>query len=383
MISIYEVCDNVDEIAKIHTEFVKKRIIEVIDFYLEIYKIRENRRSFSNENTIKNTLKKFGSLNGKTKTKLIKALFKKNKPKKIDEYHFILNTNSLLDKAKANRTVYKELNFVKENINKLVTLEFHKDYINTSLAYEEIENGVKNIDFIYKSIFDYDWFSKLGTDKEWSPYKFTQALNLKICVYCNINFTYTVFKEKSKGIRPDLDHFLPKDNNPLLALNFYNLIPSCTVCNSRLKGKKNFKYTTHLSPFEENPKHSHFKYDYIPLTVDGSLGKNEEIKISVKAKPNLSTPLLSKVNGNIKVFKLNEIATQHKDYVKDIIHKRVISNDKMIKIIQKNFKKAKLKKADAYRYIYGTYFKEKDFAKRPFSKMTKDIAYLLKDIKEY
>lgn len=34
----------------------------------------------------------------------------------------------------------------------------------------------------------------------------------------------------------DLDHFLPKSICPLVALSFYNFVPSCSVCNEKLKG---------------------------------------------------------------------------------------------------------------------------------------------------
>lgn len=34
----------------------------------------------------------------------------------------------------------------------------------------------------------------------------------------------------------DLDHFLPKSVCPLIGLSFYNFVPSCSVCNEKLKG---------------------------------------------------------------------------------------------------------------------------------------------------
>lgn len=36
----------------------------------------------------------------------------------------------------------------------------------------------------------------------------------------------------------DLDHFLPKSICPLVGLSFYNFVPSCSVCNEKLKRKK-------------------------------------------------------------------------------------------------------------------------------------------------
>lgn len=58
-----------------------------------------------------------------------------------------------------------------------------------------------------------------------------------ICPYCKANFISLV-EAKSKTLKPDLDHFYPKSKYPYLATTFSNLIPSCTICNSRLKGDK-------------------------------------------------------------------------------------------------------------------------------------------------
>src|SRR5207253_911367 len=103
---------------------------------------------------------------------------------------------------------------------------------------------------IINYIFDYERFSK-GQGLEWSAYSLTQNLGLNTCSYCNRNYTLTVIhnKNKNKGIiRPQLDHFLSQTDHPLLALSFFNLIPSCSTCNSNLKGAKAFSISTHLHP---------------------------------------------------------------------------------------------------------------------------------------
>ena len=59
--------------------------------------------------------------------------------------------------------------------------------------------------------------------------KLVDALHVRTCPYCNRQFIYS-FKGVRKE-RPELDHFLPKNDYPVFCLSFYNLIPVCHSCN--------------------------------------------------------------------------------------------------------------------------------------------------------
>lgn len=89
-------------------------------------------------------------------------------------------------------------------------------------------------------------------------YAYTTTLSVRVCPYCNINFTYTVYeKRNSLGpggahepvVRPDLDHFEAKSKNRKLSKALENLIPCCQQCNSRVKGRTKFTKKTHIHPF--------------------------------------------------------------------------------------------------------------------------------------
>ena len=56
--------------------------------------------------------------------------------------------------------------------------------------------------------------------------KFLNHLNIDTCTYCNRNYTLD-FKNLNNS-RAQLDHWFPKESFPILALSFYNLIPSCS-----------------------------------------------------------------------------------------------------------------------------------------------------------
>ncbi len=81
--------------------------------------------------------------------------------------------------------------------------------------------------------------------KEYNAYDLASKLQVNVCPYCNINSTFTI----ENGTRPEFDHFYDKTTYPILSLSFYNLIPSCHICNSSLKGDKNFSLKTHIHPY--------------------------------------------------------------------------------------------------------------------------------------
>lgn len=64
-----------------------------------------------------------------------------------------------------------------------------------------------------------------------------------VCPYCNCNFI-NVTEDANTS---QLDHFFPKNVYPLLALCFYNLIPSCYGCNNKKSTSKFY-----ISPYDEN-----------------------------------------------------------------------------------------------------------------------------------
>lgn len=66
-----------------------------------------------------------------------------------------------------------------------------------------------------------------------------KLLGIKTCYYCETAYvnTYTTWDSGKQETRRqfDVDHFMPKDKCPLLGLSLFNFVPSCQVCNSRLK----------------------------------------------------------------------------------------------------------------------------------------------------
>lgn len=384
MISIRE-CVSDSELLAIrnkHVDFVSIELDKRIDFYINLFEYVEYLQL--HPGTHLSTIKRSVNIivHHTQYRPFIKILF--------------LNEKKVDYKNLKNITLYKpearNLAFILERLKKLKKIKKHileLDFSHGSLIKRDYYAARKTyfnpINFLLSKIFDYEnWFLNIDPDEFWGPYQLAQSLGLKVCSYCNRQYTFSLSKGKSKITRPELDHFLPKSENPLLALSFFNLIPSCTICNRDCKGKISFNYQTHFSPYELNSKHELLRYDYYPSSYLGSIGETEEFRIFVKNDgAGLDPALKTKLDANTKVFELNKMINEHKDIVQEIIKKRHISNDNYIDTLQKTFPEAKLTLDEAYRLAYGNFYLEKDFNKRPLAKLTKDIAVSIGSLKKY
>jgi len=220
----------------------------------------------------------------------------------------------------------------KENFEKeLKTTEYYKfcKYMNDRYEYFIDKNG--------------SWLSK--------------ELKVDTCPYCNRQYTFTV--NSKKKTRPQFDHFYPKSKYPYLALSFYNLVPCCPVCN-HIKGEDEIDFHPYIKGFGNDFQFSVNYWDYI--------FRNDEVKVLLKNKKNKKTR-----NRNIEIFALNELYTQHKDYVQEIIDKAHAYNDDYYNGIIETFSAIGKSSSEINCLIFGNYIDTVDHEKRPLSKLTKDI----------
>ena len=97
------------------------------------------------------------------------------------------------------------------------------------------ENGKKQR---YINIFDYKKYSNRIAK---FFYEHSCEMNIHSCFYCDIHTIGKYSKEVNDREKTywrtfDLDHFFPQKQCPILALSLQNFIPSCQICNSRVKG---------------------------------------------------------------------------------------------------------------------------------------------------
>jgi hypothetical protein len=211
-------------------------------------------------------------------------------------------------------------------------------------------------------VFNYDIFCAEKKKKYWA-YNLAADLGIDTCVYCNRNYTSTVITRDGKKVtRPQFDHFFDKGKNPLLAISFYNLIPSCSICNSSIKGDTKMCLYCHLHPYIDDAINDmNFSYKYSSETPSG-------IKIKVK------TPEPSKVFNTMELFAVEEIYNAHTSELQDLLRIRSFFSNRYLDILSSSLLKGVIvSKPDLYRVVFGTEYAAADFIKRPFSKFKSDI----------
>lgn len=181
----------------------------------------------------------------------------------------------------------------------------------------------------------------------------SKELDVKTCLYCNRAYTFTV--KANSTTRPEFDHFRPKSEFPFFALSFYNLIPSCPVCN-HLKGEKRIN----IHPYEKDFGND-YKFRLDPLEI---MLNNEVSHVNITPDDD---------NTNIGVFMLNELYNNHMDYINEIVDKAKAYNADYYDSLIDSFHQLGARTSEINRYIWGCYLEVAEHGNRPLSKVTKDI----------
>lgn len=381
MIALREKHTDLDQVCKQHRDAVMPYVQKIIAFYQDIfaYLPKVVDKNPNKENFLAK-MKEIRTVNDCPHyKKLLKALVVKSVKFSKEEHQLqLIYRSSYISAAKDQAIVSAALIGLQKVVEAIICLDQSTDPAGSAALYKKWRFDFAPVNFLLETIFDYEnWFLDLPASGVWGPYQMTMKLNIRSCPYCNRQYTFSLVDTTGKKLgRPELDHFLPKRRHPLLALSFYNLVPSCKGCNgSSLKGANDTSYETHLSPYELNARNAAMRFTYMPLTYEASVGQSEELDIRVAYGGDPADPALKKkVSGNLALFALAEIYRNHTDIVQEIIHKRHVSNDRYIKTLQSTFKDFPVSVEDAYRLAFGNYYKESDFGRRPLAKLTKDIA---------
>ena len=169
-------------------------------------------------------------------------------------------------------------------------------------------------------------YSEFSSNKE-AAYKFTSIIGAKICPYCNIEYVYTVYDDNGLPVfRPDIDHFIPKNpttGNPTLQLDLMNLVPSCGICNEKLKRDKPFSRENNIHPYYDDFDNI-MTFHINICDIDYLSEQNFDIKL--KPKESVHSNDIIKAQNNISVFKLKERYQFHKDTVVEIFKRITFYN---------------------------------------------------------
>ena len=188
-------------------------------------------------------------------------------------------------------------------------------------------------------LFNYDCFFK--KDKPIS-YILSKYLGCNVCIYCGRMYTTTIFNGPDKLVRPAFDHYFPKSENPLMALSFYNLIPSCNYCNSSIKGKRELDENIHYHPYIDTPKtiNQDFKFSYTP-----DQGNSSGI-ITLKTK--------NKAKETTDFFHTEAVYQSHNEFeLKSFLEKRTKYPKSNMNTLIASLEAIGMKRKDFYRLLLG------------------------------
>ena len=220
----------------------------------------------------------------------------------------------------------------------------------------------------------YDYFNqkdKFKFDgKDYTAYELIKSLNINICPYCNRNGIHNL--KKSKKRTSELDHFHPQSKYPFLAISFYNLIPSCKVCNKIKLDKDNKKY---INPYDDRFDFNKNMKFTLKIKDSSFLFSENGFELKYKFAKNVSSDEKRRIVNNRKDFELKDLYSNHKDIVLELIQKREIYPDSYIDDLFHQYEGSLFKnREDVLRHITGGYIEDKDINKRPLSKLIKDIS---------
>ncbi|MGB5981742.1 MAG: hypothetical protein WBG46_06325 [Nonlabens sp.] len=213
-----------------------------------------------------------------------------------------------------------------------------------------------------------DWFIKFKVN-----YKIAKIIDFHSCTYCNREYamTYRPDGHKGKAMVPQFDHWYPKASFPLLALSFYNLIPSCATCNT-IKSKIDMDLDKHLHPYMNYDISGSYKFDYL-------LSSTDQLRINFMNKR-----FDQKSIDTINALNLPMIYDGHNNKeLKDLYDLRYKYSDNYLNILLKDTFRSNLPITDEekYRLIFGIELDEKNYHKRIMSKFKSDIIKKLLAIK--
>ena len=207
------------------------------------------------------------------------------------------------------------------------------------------------------------FFAETGEDNLNNAIWLMRKLNVKVCPYCNRTYTFTLQKktiEAKRYVRPEIDHFFPKSKYKHLALSFYNLVPSCPLCN-QLKGNNEFKFHPYYGNLDGNdcPR---IEVENVKKNANGLMLFPDDPKVKICYE-----------TRDTQTLGLQELYEQHTDYVKEILDKIQAYNKDYYDPLVTSFQGMGKTQEEIDRLVWGNYVEEASPGKRPLSKMTCDI----------
>lgn len=282
-----------------------------------------------------------------------------------DDFLKMLICGEPTDLIAIDNMIWEEMVPFLKNVNRIEILNRNSaDLTTLEKYYKQI---IKMHNKKINEIIDYDnWFIQAKPTDQYSAYHLAESLQLRSCTYCNRSYTTTMTNRLGgKLMRPQFDHWFPKSKFPLLALSFYNLIPSCPTCNSSVKGDMVLNLEDHVHPYIDCNQTNEFSFNFFYKSFT-----DVEIYITKQG-------LTDKASNTFKKLQIDTMYNSHHDELKDLLKIKQYYSDTYIQKIQDLFPNNRLSYQEIYRLLFGTELDSVDFHKRPLSKFKSDILKVL------
>lgn len=196
-----------------------------------------------------------------------------------------------------------------------------------------------------------------------------KQLNVKTCPYCNMHYTLYANEPKIRSVRKlakfQFDHFFDKSSYPMLSMSFYNLIPSCGVCNQeKSTGQLSLDYHPYYSDI-----HRLFHFELKDPTGPYTAARvKDEVEVDMIPEAGVD---VNGFNTYERMFHLKALYRRHGDIVQEVFDK---AYEAPYYLNPSNFV---FLRGDAPEYIerlwLGNYTKPEEIEKRPMAKFMQDM----------
>lgn len=200
--------------------------------------------------------------------------------------------------------------------------------------------------------------------KKFDKYEFVKTIGTDTCSYCNRNYIY--YLDRASNVKPEIDHFFPKDIHPILGMSYFNLIPSCESCNG-LTSKRN------LDPIIEKLTNPYMLNDSDFLFTFKLVSSH--ILTSAMDKSSIEVIMKKKLDGHLKAFHLDKLYAKHSDHILELIIKSKVKYNRTYRRYLQTYRNNGLRLTDSEidRMILGNYALAEEMHLRPFTKLYQDI----------
>lgn len=261
---------------------------------------------------------------------------------------------------------FKKIENFEMILDKFIKSPNKQKRLNTLLKDENIKQIEKTFNYL-----------KFTNDKDDGRHDIITSLNISVCPYCNRQYVTSYGDSKNKKTTADLDHYYPKSKYPYLALSLYNFIPSCQICNSRMKLNKE----GHLYPYEDEcGDKAIFKTSNNSINgILNSKATDFKIEFEIQYDKISDTEYKQRLEKSKEIFKLEEVyKDSHNKYILDMLHTIEHYPDSYLETIAEIFgkkeeigKKEELKKE--LRSLLKKPYEDRIERNDTLAKLTKDI----------